>query len=478
MTRASFKFTVCKILILLTVFFFTIQPDSGFAAEKKKKRPAAKVTSIEKSNPKYASIVIDADTGTILHQDQPDAIRHPASLTKMMSLLLVFEALDSGRIKMDTRIPISKRAASMPPSKLGLPVGASIRVADAIGILATASANDISVALAEALAGSESAFAQKMTAKAASLGMTRTKFYNASGLPNQYQVSTARDMARLGRYLIQKHPTRSKIFSKQNYVYNGRTFRNHNRLMETYAGMDCCKTGFINASGFNLVASARRDGRRLIGVVFGGRTTVTRNVHMAKLLDEGFKKAGTTQIAKATQPEPTAQNVKPTVLASTSPESGIIQEAYEKAQEPIQEVSAFEVKRIPPAKNASASLQPQSLGTVQLSSLNARESVNPYAKISAPVPSPTSAPAQAAVQEGWAIQIGAYQTRMATDQAISQAKQRLPAHLKKSQSLVVPLRTAEASWMFRARLAGFSQMEAREACQYFKECLTISPQAY
>lgn len=471
MTQISFSPIVCKLLILLTIFSFLLQPGFSLAAEKKKK-PAAKITSIEKSNPKYASIVIDADTGTILHQDQPDAIRHPASLTKMMSLLLVFEALDSGRIRMDTRIPISQRAASMPPSKLGLPVGASIQVSDAIGILATASANDISVALAEALAGSETAFAQKMTAKAQSLGMSRTKFYNASGLPNKYQVSTARDMARLGRYLIQKHPTRSKIFSKQNYVYNGRTFRNHNRLMETYAGMDCCKTGFINASGFNLVASAKRDDRRIIGVVFGGRTTVTRNVHMAKLLDDAFKKIETTQIAKAAKTGPSTQNVKPTVLASTSPESGIIHEAYEKAQEPIQEVSAFEVKRIPPVSNNSASLQPQSLGTVQLSNLNARESVNPYAKM--PSPAITQSPAQ----EGWAIQIGAYQTRMATDQAISQAKQRLPAHLKKSQSLVVPLRTAEANWMFRARLAGFSQMEAREACQYFKECLTISPQAY
>lgn len=469
MTHISFSQIVCKLLILLTIFSFLLQPGLSFAAEKKKK-PAAKITSIEKSNPKYASIVIDADTGTILHQDQPDAIRHPASLTKMMSLLLVFEALDSGRIRMDTRIPISKRAAAMPPSKLGLPVGASIKVEDAIGILATASANDISVALAEALAGSETAFAQKMTAKAQSLGMSRTKFYNASGLPNKYQVSTARDMARLGRYLIQKHPTRSKIFSKQNYVYNGRTFRNHNRLMETYAGMDCCKTGFINASGFNLVASAKRDNRRIIGVVFGGRTTVTRNVHMAKLLDNAFKKSETTQIAKVTKAPAQPAAVAPTVLASTSPESGLIQEAYAKAQEPLQEASAFEVKRLPPAGNASASLQPQSLGTVQLSSVNARQAANPYAQI--------PAPAQASTQQGWAIQIGAYQTRLATDQAISQAKQRLPAHLKKNQSLVVPLRTAEANWMFRARLAGFNQMEAREACQYFKECLTISPQAY
>lgn len=499
MICGSFNRFFVKLLILLTIFAVSL---SGTAiakeeAKKKKSKPALKVTKIDKGNPKYASIVVDYDSGTILHADQADALRHPASLTKMMTLLMVFDALDSGRLSPNQKIKISKRAASMPASKLGLPAGSSIKIQDAIAALATESANDISVALAEELAGSESAFAQKMTAKAASIGMSRSKFYNASGLPNAYQVSTARDMARLARYLISHHPTRSQAFSKQRFTYQGRVHNNHNRLMETYAGMDCCKTGFINASGFNLVASAKRDGTRIIGVVFGGRSTVSRNVHMASLLDNGFDKVKDVRIASAKAKSP-AQPLPPSlaphkgpiennvVLASASTNREVIREAYINAQQPAATEPAIKLQRM--QKQTAQQQAPQrlapaqgNLGTLQLSSLNSTQPVQPSAR-PAPQPQPSAQPltqiAPGAGTQSWSIQIGAYQTKEATDQAIYSAQQKLPVHLKKAQSVIVPLRTADASWMFRARLAGFTQMEAREACQYFKDCLTISPQAY
>ncbi|PZP56578.1 MAG: D-alanyl-D-alanine carboxypeptidase [Micavibrio aeruginosavorus] len=473
-----------------------MQPVTADAASKKKKkasRPALAVSPINQKNPKYASIVIDAETGTILSSDSADALRHPASLTKMMTLMMVFDALANGKLQPNQRIPISKKAAAMPASKLGLPAGSSIRLDDAMSSLATLSANDMSVALAEAIGGTESEFARKMTAKAKAIGMSRTQYYNASGLPNQYQVTTARDQARLARYILKNYPSQARLFAKQRFDYNGRTYRNHNRLMETYAGMDCCKTGFINASGFNLVASAKRDGRRVIGVVFGGRTTVTRNVHMASLLDKGFDKAKTIdkdiRIAAQRTPAPstnqraaesaalaavTSSTVQPAVplkeeivLASASENHEVVQEAYRAAQASTE--TALQVKKIQPAPNPYApATQPQTLGTITLRDNNPAPAQLQQASLTA-LPATTN---------GWAIQIGAYQTRLATDQAIFSAQRKLPAHLKKTQTMVVPLRTADASWMFRARLGGFTQSEAAEACRYFKDCLLISPQAY
>ncbi len=472
-----------KCLMAFTILALCLQPVSADAATKKKKktsRPALAVSPINQKNPKYASIVIDAETGTILSADSADALRHPASLTKMMTLMMVFDALSTGKLQPNQRIPISKKAAAMPASKLGLPAGSSIRLNDAISSLATLSANDISVALAEAIAGTESEFARKMTAKAKAIGMSRTQFYNASGLPNQYQVTTARDQARLARYMLKNYPAQSRIFAKQRFEYNGRTYRNHNRLMETYAGMDCCKTGFINASGFNLVASAKRDGRRIIGVVFGGRTTVTRNVHMASLLDKGFDKAKTIdkdiRIAAAkpatVTPQAHAQKLSPpvqkeVVLASAGANNEVVQEAYRAAKGSA--APALQVKKLEPSANPYVPAStPQTLGTITLQDNNPAPAQLQQASLTTPSIS----------GNGWSIQIGAYQTRLATDQAIFNAQKKLPSHLKKTQIMVVPLRTADASWMFRARLGGFTQGEAQEACKYFQDCLLISPQAY
>lgn len=240
------------------------------------------------ANAKYASMVIDADTGDILHQVNPDTRNYPASLTKIMTLYMVFDALEKGSITLDTKLKVSKRAAGMPPSKLGLKVGSTILVRDAILALVTKSANDVAVVVAEALGGTEIKFAQMMTAKARALGMSRTSFRNASGLPNRRQLSTARDMALLGIRVREDFPGFYDYFSTQRFKYAGRSYKNHNSLLASYKGTDGIKTGYIRASGFNLVAAVERDGRRIIGVVFGGKTSRSRDAHMKKLLDKGF----------------------------------------------------------------------------------------------------------------------------------------------------------------------------------------------
>lgn len=236
----------------------------------------------------YSALVADVDTEQVLYERNADELRHPASLTKMMTLYLVFEALSEGRLFSDTMFRASRFAVLRPPSKLGLEVGDTLTVEEGILGLVTRSANDAAATIAEGMAGSESAFAAAMTDKARQLGMSRTVFRNASGLPDPNQVTTAWDMFRLGKALNKNFPRFYGYFSTPAFYYQGHSFANHNHLMETYAGMDGIKTGFINASGFNLVASAQRDGHRLIGVVFGGPSARRRDALMRELLDDGF----------------------------------------------------------------------------------------------------------------------------------------------------------------------------------------------
>ena len=240
------------------------------------------------ANARYASIVVDEQTGKVLHASNPDRQRYPASLTKMMTLYMVFDALDRGKIKLNQRLKVSRRAQGMAPSKLGLKRGQSITVKDAILALITKSANDVAVVVAESLGKTEINFAKMMTRKARSLGMRKTRFRNASGLPNRRQVSTARDMATLARKLITDFPQFYHLFKTQRFNYKRRTYRNHNKLLRAYPGVDGIKTGYIRASGFNLVASTKRYGRRLIGVVFGGKSAKSRDRHMQKLFERAY----------------------------------------------------------------------------------------------------------------------------------------------------------------------------------------------
>ncbi len=248
---------------------------------------------------KYATLVMDAETGRILHSLNADTRNYPASLTKMMTLYMVFQALDEGRWSLDEHLPISARAARQPASKLGLARGRTVSVRDAIYALVTKSANDVATAIAEAMAGGDRNFARMMTAEARKLGMSRTTFRNSSGLPHSRQMSTARDMATLARALLTRYPHYYHYFATPHFTFDGVTHKNHNDLLSTYEGTDGLKTGYIRASGFNLVASAKRGDYRIIGVVFGGRSPRARNRHMVRILDKGFRLLGETGTARA-----------------------------------------------------------------------------------------------------------------------------------------------------------------------------------
>ena len=269
-------------------------------------------------SPRYASIVTEARTGNVLFASNADEMRHPASLTKMMTLYMLFEAMRAGRVELSTPIRVSAEAASRPPSKLGVPAGGTISAETAILALVTRSANDIASAVGEHLAGDEDAFARMMTMRARSLGMTRTTFRNASGLPDPEQVTTARDMALLGRRLFLDFPDRYSYFAVTHFAHGRRMIRNHNGMLHDYPGADGIKTGFINASGFNIVTSAQRDGVRLVGTVFGGNSWHQRNSHMADLLDDGFERMGVRR-APVAMAQATPRVATPVMAARTAP---------------------------------------------------------------------------------------------------------------------------------------------------------------
>lgn len=397
------------------------------------------------ANPRYAALIMDADTGVILHQSSADKTLHPASLVKMMTLTMTFEALQSGRLRLNDRVPISAHAAGMSPSKIGIPAGGSISVEDAIYALVTKSANDIAAALGEKLGGTESQFAAMMTRRAREIGMTKTVFKNASGLPNPQQVTSARDQAKLARFIIKTYPQYYTYFSTRNFNYRGVSHHNHNRLMSSYKGMDGMKTGFIGASGFNLVASAVRGDRRLIGVVFGGRTAASRNARMAELLDAGFaelgvgKDAGTVVVAQA-QP------------GKSTPKPG-------RKPETIAQLAAMH-NNVDPAAGESGRMMNHNAAPagVQIASLSP----------AAPIP---------ADQRPWSIQIGAFESRARTDSALREALARLPDDLSGGSPFIAPLKTGD-SWIFRARLGGYSKAQALAACRLIKDCMPVAPQAF
>lgn len=250
-------------------------------------------TSAAHANARHAGFVIDANNGKVLHSDNGDATRFPASLTKMMTLYMAFAALEAGRVTKSSKMPVSKYAAGRPPSKLGLRAGTSITLEEGMRSLVTKSANDAAVVIAEFLAGSESRFAEQMTSTARKLGMPRTTFKNANGLPNREQRTTARDMATLGIALREHFPQHYHYFSTRSYNFRGTRHGNHNRVLGRVEGADGIKTGFINASGFNLVSSVKQDGRSIVAVVMGGRSGRLRDDHMVKLLNRYLPRAST-----------------------------------------------------------------------------------------------------------------------------------------------------------------------------------------
>jgi len=253
----------------------------------------------ESYSPQFSSIMVDGNSGAVLASNNPDGSRHPASLTKIMTLYLLFERLDAGKMKLDTEMDVSEHASEQAPTKLGLRPGQTIKVEDAIKGLVTRSANDAAVVIAEAIGGDESDFAKLMTRKARALGMSRTVYRNASGLPDDDQVTTARDQATLGRAIQERFPRYYRYFSTTVFNFRGQSIRNHNHLLGHVEGIDGIKTGYTRASGFNLVSSMRRGNRHLIGVVLGGRSGGSRDAIMRNLLAENLERAATTRTAAA-----------------------------------------------------------------------------------------------------------------------------------------------------------------------------------
>lgn len=371
--------------------------------------------------PPYAEFLLDPATGAVLHAVNADVTTQPASLTKMMTLFLAFDALDKGDLTLDQLIPVSRRAQNMAPSKLGLVAGTTIRVEDAILGLVTRSANDASVVLAEAIGGTEEQFAEMMTMKARMLGMRNTSFHNASGLPNSRQRTTARDIAALSQALIKGHTRHYPYFSRTSFTYNGAPVQTHNRLMSRYDGMDGIKTGFVNASGFNLAGTAVRNGRRLIAVVLGGRTSRERDNRVAALLDHGFGVA------------PLRPNV-----------------------------ATIEVAAAVPAMRTAikAAAQPQ-----------VRQP-----KVAAKTKDAAAKPREAAAKPGsWTIQIGAYKSQKAGQVGLDATGKIIPAQLKGAGSTVIKSRNGS----FQARFTGLTKTSAEQACSRLEakgqDCLVLAP---
>lgn len=396
---------------------------------------------------KYASIVIEADSGEVLHAASADARNFPASLTKMMTLYMTFDALNAGKLTLDQRLKVSTRASGMAPSKLGLQPGETIRTEDCVLALVTKSANDCAVVLAEAIGGTETEFARMMTDRARAIGMTRTTFRNASGLPNAGQLSTARDMARLAQALIQDHKKYYPYFSTRQFTYKGVTHGNHNRLMARYAGMDGLKTGFIRASGFNLAASAVRDGRRLIAVVFGGETAAWRDRHLADLLDKAFE-----------------GRTSPMLVASA-----------DRVQAPAKASRKAQGSAVPGRK-------PEESTTVVAAMAQAAEAVARGAGEISLVSTAVAAPAAPTMKKapgGWGIQVGAFNDRASGQRAVANATQRAPALLDRAIPHVMEVSTGKGS-LYRARLMGLDEKTARRACTQLAKsgqgCLTVPPQ--
>ncbi len=426
----SLKYTVKMGFLALFIFFFFL------------------VSQVQ-ANPRYASVVIDADTGEVLHESRADASRYPASLTKMMTLYLLFEAMRQGEKTLDSKMKVSALAASMPQTNIGLRTNDTISVRQAIPALIVRSANDVAVVVAEALGGTEIKFGRMMTDKARNLGMRSTTFLNASGLPDSKQKTTARDMVILSARLQKDFPQYYHYFSTQSFKYKGVTYNSHNRMVRNTKGVDGMKTGYIRASGFNVATSAKRGNRRLIAVVMGGRAAATRDRHMTHLLDRTFASMATNrrhiQVSSVidlrvgrTAPIPRSKpgtsrheikpEFKPNAKLDSMPESALLLE--EATISPV----------ISQATELEAHNKTQKVAMMDSSS--------------------------------WAVQIGTF---LAYDSAQTQSL--VASYLIEAGDIVITEVETNNRKLYRARLEGLHEGQARAACQDLvlqgMECLVV-----
>ncbi|WP_246007563.1 serine hydrolase [Halomonas nitroreducens] len=433
-------------------------------------------------NPRYAGIVIDADTHEILYAENADAPRYPASLTKMMTLYLLFEALEGRSLSLDDRLPVSAAAAAMPATKLYLKPGDSIPVETAIESLVVRSANDVAVVVAEALGGSEPHFARMMTDRARELGMHDTTFRNASGLPDDRQVTTARDMAVLSRRLMLDFPQYYPYFSLQRFSWRGNSYRGHNRLLADYPGTDGLKTGFIRASGFNVATSAVRDGRRMLSVVMGGFTAASRDEHMADLLDRGFVRAsladGHGWLARTAI---AGERLMPGAMAPAAPmqPAGQMLASLDTAATPASPAGARPAPATPAVSSTAVSpsidetLVPArpvmaehvASPTVPGGVASASAAVDPIRQVLAEGD---------AAEGGWGVQIGAFSNADHARRLAGRAADRLASEMADAR-VAVP--RVDGAGVYRARLVDMQEGQARSACRRLQaqgmECMVV-----
>jgi D-alanyl-D-alanine carboxypeptidase (penicillin-binding protein 5/6) len=390
------------------------------------------------AEPKYAAIVIDANSGEVLYDKRADSPRYPASVTKVMTLYLAFEALSEGRLKPTDRVVISPRAAAQAPTKLGLPAGDSISVDEAIRAMTVKSANDVAVAMAEKLAGSEQRFAALMTLRGQELGMRNSRFVNASGLPDSRQISTARDLAILSRATMRDFPQYYSYFSIKGFTFRGNYVRGHNRLLDSMNGFDGLKTGYTNASGYNLAGSAVRDGRRLIAVVLGGSSTAWRDNNMEDLLLTGFEVLKrrshgdrTTIAANLYTDEPSGPIMRPSVEEGDGDQAGLMIVLTDTpARAPVRVSQTLKAAQAKPAKKSKGE---------------------------------------------WAVQVGAFQSKGLANKQLSIVRGRFAKFVADAEGAV----EGAAGGAFRAQFQGLTAEAARSACAAItakrQPCMVLSP---
>ena len=456
--------------------------------------------ALAKVKGKYAALVIDHHTGKVLYSRNAGATRYPASLTKVMTLYLLFERLDSGQLTYDSRLNVSAYAAGKPPSKIGVKAGGSIRVKDAILALVTKSANDVAAVVAENLGGSEARFADMMTRKARELGMASTTFRNASGLPDAKQRTTARDLAILARRMITDHPKRYAHFKTRSFKYRGKSYRNHNRLLSSYRGTDGIKTGYIRASGFNLMSSVRRGNKHLVAIVMGGQTGKWRNSHMAYLLNKAMPKA-IAMTAERRRRLTMRIPVPPRLRAVAGYQQPAPEPAVAAAQSvPSRALVSRETVLLPDAPSTPPLAHPSFRSTDFTAAIPGREQVAaerpssqeiaqdvrvpaPTAALAAPEPTasgdiePDGADEVSALdprlKEGpYHIQIGAYRADKEAKTRLANVSALVPEVLQGRPQVTMPVRS-QNSRLYRARFAGFSKVDARTACSQLRK-LAIS----
>lgn len=466
------------------------------AEAKPRKAHAARSAPVGLTAPgKDAALIIDGETGKTLYARNAGLTRHPASLTKMMTLYMLFEAMHKGQVSLSTEFPVSAHASAQSPTKLYLKPGDSISVETAIKAIIVRSANDVAVTVAEGLGGSESQFAAMMTAKARALGMSDTVYKNASGLPDNRQITTAYDLATLARHLAYDYPQYFHYFSTPGFTYKGRYVPTHNNLLGNYEGTDGIKTGYTQASGFNLVTSVVRDGAHIIGVVMGGRSSAKRDREMVRLLDNTFGQIAENPrlVARAVLPwkSPSSSNQTGPVLAGFVVPSTVIPT---KRPSPTSVAKGPTLRQVPQDEDAA-----ESAGDIDVDEDDDSTSDNVIAAVPAPrpilaaykpreqnMPIPTSrasalsdstdvlgglarSAAKSLGIKDWTIQIGAF-----TDMGIARAQ--LASYAEKSmdvlgqaQRIIVPFQAVDGHTLYRARFGPFAEREAREVCTRLTE---------